>query len=428
MRTRNKNTLLSKNDVIYYDHNYKDGTTNPSPYGTIKYGNGEISQMKDFVTPGFRKIQRQGNIVNNDMSSWRCVLSYPEAHYSARVTIWDAADNLVEDYGATCSQGITADGHVGTRFFSNLSEADRGSLLASLPGVPDMPTAEQVLVRAIANASNTDALALVTLAEGKKTMASIQQASNALHRIWGYMSRLRPRDFTPTGALRHVGTGLAVWLEVRYGLLPTYYDILGYANIAKSLGKKSRVRFTSVAEGHSNLGTDVASFNNSFYYETKLTTKSRHQKIRAGILVEPVAENVEAITSLGIDRLASTAWELVPFSFIVDWFLNTAQVIAAHEGRFSQRDLATWVTIRDHVRTEFRMRTLGRDYRDLSGSNWRYRGMYSRDFDASEDYIVTVRKANPKKPLLPSFQIRLDWKKCTDLAAISSKVLSGLRR
>jgi hypothetical protein len=418
--------MLTELDVIYYDHNYVSGITTPSDYGPMVHGSGEVSYMKDEVAPGFAKKRRQGQIVMNDMESERHILEYPRSYYNARNYTYDIGGSLISDVGAYLSEDVSGAEHVGPRFFVNRSTGEKGSLMASLPS-PSMPTADQVLTKAVANAAETDALALVTMAEAKKTVASIKAASNVYHRIYQYMSRLKKSDFTPSGALRHVGTGLAIWLEVRYGLLPLYYEIGGYANIARNIGKKNRTRFTSRAEGQVTVDPVVEDSVSTFYTERKTTKRVRRRWIQAGILVEPVAQNVEAITSLGIDRVASSAWELVPFSFICDWFFNTSQVIAAHEGRFTMRDLGTWVTTIETVISEFSLTTQGRDWVDM-GPQRRYVGVYNREFSCREEYRFTVRKANPKVPLLPSFQLRLDWKKCLDLAAISGQVLSGIAR
>lgn len=426
MRNRSKDTIPVNSDVTYHDVNYLAGTDTPSAYGLMKTGQGEVARMTDWNTPSFRKLASRGIIVNHDMTSESMKLDYPSAPYYVRNRTYDTGGALLGDAGAYTNMPITADEHIGLRFFVNRSDLQRGELLQSIPG-PTLPSGEQVLTKAVAQAAETDAMFLVTMAEARKTLDSIQRASDCYHRIWRYIAGLRRSDFTPSGALRHVGNGLKVWLEVRYGLLPTYYDILGYCKMAKKIGKRSRTRFTARAEGEGAPLSQYTENISTFYSDGKSVTYVRRDIIRAGILVEPVAENVEAITSLGIDRIASSAWELVPFSFIVDWFINASDTIAAHEGRFTMRNLATWLTYETRVRSEFNMITAPRDWVDL-GPNRRYvGGPYQRNFSASEDYKLVIRKADPAVPLLPSFRLNLNWKKAVDLAAIATTVRNGLK-
>lgn len=66
--------------------------------------------------------------------------------------------------------------------------------------------------------------------------------------------------------------------------------------------------------------------------------------VRAGALVQ--LEAVGRIQRLGFDirKIPEAAWELLPWSFVVDWFLNVQQVIAAIEATASNQFLAQWIT------------------------------------------------------------------------------------
>lgn len=408
--------------VIYNSHNYLTGVTTPSPYGTIVKGRGLAGNMTDTVTADYKRKSARGEIINNDVVSERFDVDYPARGYANRNRRWNTSNVLDQDFGATTSSSIS--GHEWLGQYMAHESGNTAAWLASVTA-PSVPSTSQLLVDALAKASSSDAMVLVSMAEARKTLDSVVEATKVMSRLRNWIGALSPKDFTPSGALRLAGNGLRVWLEVRYGLLPTYYDILGYAKVIQKRGLKARVRFSSYADG-SIASTPVDSSSNSnFYQEFRKVVRFRRTEVRAGCLVEPYATEIGAIYSLGIDRISSTAWELVPFSFVVDWFFNTAGYIAAHEGRFGQRVLASWTSIKESVVTNASMSTVGNDH-FISGQ--RHQGIYTRNFTAREEYTRFVRNADPEIPVLPSFQLNLNWKKCVDLVALAASVRKSLGR
>lgn len=422
MRTRSYDTVPLDNTVQYQLYNYLTAGSSSSPYGLIVKGRGRAGSMTDTVTADFKRKVARGEIINNNLINETFDVDCPPRSYSAHYRRWDTSNVLDQDIIATTSSSISGYEHLGQ--YLMYASTDRPGLLASIPS-PSLPSADQLLVDALAKASSSDAMVLVSLAEAKKTLESVAQAAHYMYRIDNYLSKLRLKDLTPSGALRHVGVGLKIWLEVRYGLLPTYYDILGYTEVIKKRGLKSRVKFSSYASG-STTSVPVDSLDiQDFYEEARKVSRYRRQDVRAGCLVEPYATEIGAIYSLGIDRITSTAWELVPFSFVVDWFLNTSSYIAAHEGRFGQKVLASWTTVKDSLITNASMVTDGTD-RIIAGK--RHLGIFNRSWTVREEYTRFVRNANPAIPKLPTFQVNLNWKKCLDLVALSTSVRENLRR
>lgn len=419
------NTVQTNNTASFEETDLVSGTTASSPYGPFRYGDGEVASMTDVITPGYLSLRAKGHIVNNDLTQDSCKIQWPLAPYAVtRRKTELATGNLVSPSASyRVSDGLSIDslGGGSAPFLLDKNPTERANLLSGLPQ-PSMATLGQVLIAALAKAS-TDCLALVSIVEAKKTVASLEKASHAFQRIASYSKKLRPKDFTPQGALRHVGNGLKVWLEVRYGLLPTYYDLLGYSELVRNVGGKTRVRFVSTVSGSAPVPEVLTQTQDEYFTYLKSVTRQYSIQRSAGCLVEPSALDIDTIHSLGIDRLVSTAWELIPFSFIVDWFLNTGKLFAAHEGRFGQRVLASWTVERHYLSTSHSLGTFGRD---TTQSGFRYQGSGSRNYAGFETYKRTVRVANPEIPLLPTFQLKLNWKKALDLVALASTVGNGL--
>lgn len=425
MRTREQSTISSVNDIIYYDHNHMTGVSTPSDLGPWVNEDGETRIMNDVVTVGFKRRRARGEIINNPMSRESFSVTLPKSGYSTRSRRWNTSSVLEADTGSTTSTSLSGDGFIGDKLFYRRNAVSRATLLSSLP-TPSMPTVSMVLTEALAKASDSDALLLVSAAEARKTLQSIARATsflNSWHERWQWLLR-DPRFLSPRSLSRQGGKFLRAWLEVRYGLLPIYYDVLGYTEAVQNHGKRRRVRFTSYADGSVTVTPVVENSTTSYYTEQKSTSRHVTRVIRAGCLVEPSAANVEAAYSLGIGRIASSAWELVPFSFIVDWFLNTSKLIAAHEGRFNVNVLASWTTVSTTVSSSWAMTTTGTD-RIISGK--RHLGIMTRNYSAAETYTRVDREANPSIPVLPQVEIRLNWKKALDIVAIGTLLLTKLR-
>lgn len=94
------------------------------------------------------------------------------------------------------------------------------------------------------------------------------------------------------------------WLELQYGWMPLVSDIYAYSNLSPFAG----ARIYGIASATSMVGEG-----------NQQTTCTRLVKYGADVLI---ADPMLAFgNSLGLLNPALVAWELVPFSFVVDWFL-----------------------------------------------------------------------------------------------------------
>lgn len=399
-----------------------------SPTTNIYVGNGEIENMTDTVTPQFEVMRGKGHIINNGMASTKYELQLPGSPYQITQQAVYIPTNVVSNsttYTRNHQPSVIPWATGDFRFLHQMSASEFTSHVSSLPMPAGLLTKDQLVVKALAKASETDVLALVSLAEARKTLDGLLKAALSFQRIKEYVARSGPKLFSPGGILKLTGDGLRVWLEVRYGILPTYYDVLGYYNQAITVGSKSRVRFHAASQGGILAYAKTVEDSDNYRKVTRIISRYRNIRRTAGCLVEPYAENVGPIHSLGVDRLGSSAWELIPFSFIADWFLNASQVIAAHEGRFGQRVLASWFTQEDSIATSYTRLARGHT---KTVHPYRYTGIMTNDGYGFENCVRKLREANPSVPLLPSLKLRLNWYKVTDLTAILSGLVLSLRQ
>lgn len=128
-----------------------------------------------------------------------------------------------------------------------------------------------------------------------------------------------------------------LWLEFRYGLMPLFYDIKSvmedFMRVHKKIAKIQRF-----SAGHGKLVQVSDIFYPSSYFQLEVTAvlQRRHRwgviyqdtgtyaTFNNGLLI-PVKDWQTA--ALALINPAEVAWELTPYSFVVDWFVNVGDML-----------------------------------------------------------------------------------------------------
>ncbi|AEQ25540.1 maturation protein [Escherichia phage Qbeta] len=150
-----------------------------------------------------------------------------------------------------------------------------------------------------------------------------------------------------------------LWLEFRYGLMPLFYDIRDVMLDWQNRHDKIQ-RLLRFSVGH---GEDyVVEFDNLYpavaYFKLKgeITLERRHRHgisyaNREGYAVfdngslRPVSDWKELATAFINPH--EVAWELTPYSFVVDWFLNVGDILAQQGQLYHNIDIVDGFDRRD---------------------------------------------------------------------------------
>lgn len=154
----------------------------------------------------------------------------------------------------------------------------------------------------------------VDLAEGRQTY---QMVASAMDTIIGYAKRI------PVGPVSVMANA---WLAYKYGWLPAYQTLYGVANYTRTNLLQRQI--TSSYTKYTN-HAGLSHTNQGRYIETPSGYTT--QKIRWGarlVLRNPSMYDVQRLTSL---NPLAIAWELVPFSFVFDWFYDVGGFLADSE-------------------------------------------------------------------------------------------------
>lgn len=129
--------------------------------------------------------------------------------------------------------------------------------------------------------------------------------------------RLRKRD--------HVSDS---WLELQFGWLPLYDDIHSALNVLSSSIPTERVR----GSGQTVIFDQTTSWQEPT--ETGYSSKMGTKRVMLSGDIRTVNPNLLLAKQLGVTNPAHVAWDLVPFSFVVDWFLPVSKFVQSWDSHY----------------------------------------------------------------------------------------------
>lgn len=217
-----------------------------------------------------------------------------------------------------------------------------------------------------------------------------------------------------------------LWLQYKYGWLPLYSDVYNAVNWHYHVfsERQFKARSRRKVEWKDALVSD--------WFGSIPTLRTHEQKcliiIEAGI-ANSDAYNLSRITSL---NPLSIAWELVPFSFVADWFVDIGGYLSNMEA-----SLGTGLSFKRGMVTELSIMTT-----EVPGSlkSWSHRVNYGGGYivDYFYDYAIDpdknwrreVSKARSAlsdfpRPRFPALKVSLGSQRIISAAALIRQVLLG---
>lgn len=405
MRIRTSNIPDALPSTTHYKY-YSGTTADPWRVTIDRIDNhycqgGSYRYMEDVVTPNYRKRIAEGAIINNPL--YRVVTD--------EVYAGGSFDIRLIQYSTTNPVYYTGWESVGTWYGSLYGKANQYKAPPSLD-VTDLR--DRAVVEAASKNKANDTQLIATIGELQETVSSLQdifwRAIRIAKKVRSANFRALKKEITPKELANR-------WMEARYALRPLAYDVS--QNIDAFLNDAKTKRIT--ARGYR---TESASSEDTIliHPSTDFDIYARRQVVRqiearAGVL--SYIETLSKINIWGLDQLMSSTWELIPLSFVFDWFFNLGKVIAAWEPTMGLKTLASWVVTKDTT------------IQTTSVSNcvakWPTVRIHTKSFShvcaCSKTTVTTTRTPNPSVPIFPSFDVKLDGYKLLDLGIILKNIL-----
>lgn len=387
-------------------HGMSSPPSHPIP-GEGMMSTGYVSQtVIDFVTENWQSKRDAGEIVNNPFSSNKLTLTITDPGWLSH--------KYYKKNGTTCGSHTPSQTH-------DLHTYHEGIWRPNTPTKPVMDTTSRASIAALvkdlavtqafAHVDVSEMMALATAAEAGKSVDSMAAISRKAYKIFRNVRRLNIRALREEISLKELSDR---YMEARYALRPLIYDAYGIANSVQA--NRGRIRRTFTGYEVRKGSVQVSSITNvllaPMIYGDWARTLEYEISARAGVLCDV---EVTDLSVFGIDQLAETAWELVPFSFIADWFANTGDWIAAHTPNAGIRQLASWVTVRERVSTTC---TLVNTRSTAASSGFVLNSLTLPACKFAWEELVLTRIVEPAISTWPRFDLNLDGWKLTDLGII----------
>lgn len=345
--------------------------------------------------------------------------------YSRSGFIVDQATPVTYDFTARCSPGQVNKGS--SRFSGEILHHPAPSEFDGGPSYNPTSAQNQAIMAFIhdAKAQYNSISGGVFLGELRETLTMIRNPAKALRAAASnYLNRLRGRR-NSFRTRRDAENFLArSWLEVSYGWMPLIADTKAGAEALARL-IHGDVRYSSV-KGFGkteSAGTPVfVNYNVPNFTlgqkETRLDTRNTCI-IKGGVSAKatgPTLSNAANLFGFTPEEFVPTIWNLIPYSFLADYFLNIGDIL---EATFFDRAGVTWVSRTDLQEKIFTQRI----HHKRQASVWS---------GSSTGGSVTIRQKSmsrsPSTPFVPTFEVSLpgqpqQWINMAALAATHKKLL-----
>lgn len=300
-------------NTVYYEY---QGVSSPA-YETYS-GSTRFKEITDVLTPGFHALKKCGKFL-------------PLNPLVIETTTENRQPGTVDSYYAQGSPGQT-------RYYGTFMGSMTPTHVAPEPYDPDLLS--EAALSAAAKASSAEWDVLTFMAELKKTTQTMSTIAQHFNRKTGQLAATAARyKKDPWRAFREL------WLGARYSIRPMVFD---YHDAAKAM--KALARDILILEGKAGNSTSHAdewrvvtptAYGNIEQWET--VTQSLSYRGAAYCKYEKALN-----TSIQLDPLV-TAWELVPYSFIVDWFINIGGWVQTLRPRLSGSFLGVQWSLREET-------------------------------------------------------------------------------
>lgn len=440
-RTRTRSTITPLEFWEYKNYPYNHYTGIWGTPTVLKSGNQSCSNLQESITdviiPSYESRSAKGEIFNNPLTQSKILEEKSIGNYHRQQTVSKTG---------TLTTISLQDGTI--NLAQALQNEGLGAYLSYYPVITPSASvlserSAQAVTKSFANRTPADVLSIVTALELIKSVTTVtgilKTVKKNAHRLRKNLTKVRRNKYSPynikpddyktkfvdslkdlsSKSFRELRTYEELWMEARYNLRPLYYDIMG---TSKALSQPLKENSRQTSRGFTTYTDEVISEYTQHVggtytsYDVNIRRRSAlNVAFRAGVLSQIESETRAA--KLGLYEIPRSIWDLVPASFIFDWFYDIGSLISAWTPRMGSKTLASWV-----VQTIEQIQSVEMDISNVQGGSV---NGYLYEFDLSytglrNTRITTVktRTPNPTREIFPTLDVRIDPAKLIDLGII----------
>lgn len=366
-----------------------------------------IDTMIDHVTPNYKQRSACGEVILNPMTRYQ-----HELHL----------EPLVLERSVTHKLGNTAE------TVGNYLKTAPG-LMAPSPGsrVDEIKTLladeiSQSVNEAFSRVELSEAQILASLGELPETLRWLASLYRRFIRIYSLAKLKRLKLKRPSKEQVE-----EIWMELRYAVRPLIYDAVQCMNALQAhIDKSERHKATSVVLFDKQYGTTsqekVIGNEEHGFFANWTSSGLETARIKSGVLFQ-IEESLNTFNAVwGIDQPFESVWELVPFSFIIDWFWSIGDTIAAWSINPHLKVLGSWYVVTHSNNFNEWVSSLDVRGNSVPNMDWTLNSHSFTPATRSMKENLKFRVINPNRSVIPVSRIKLDFKKLIDLAIIGKKL------
>lgn len=406
-------------------------------------------RMQDVVIPRFYERMNSGEVFFNSMlKEQRDVILQPGdlLHSRAETPSFNHTRTVNGKKETVVQPQWDGFSRIGDYYNSAL---DSGTLRAAAYAdlsVDVSDPSQQAINTAFANIDASDATALVSLAELGKTVATIK---SVLYKSFKIAKAIKKLDAKALKGELSASEVADAYLEYRYGIRPMIIDaeqaVKAYNASLEHSGRRTARGSESSSDSDTVVKTSSEDYTVDEFDGSSLVsvTRSRSSEFRVSKSVtvssratvlynlEPIS--LPALKVWGFYDIPLAMWELVPFSFMINWFVDVSTALAAWTPKIGVRELGSCVTTTTEtvVQEEYTHRPYYH-----SGS---WCGTFSDGHTIGETLIgeyeyPTISRLTTSRevvrapgisPGLPQIDVNLNFLKVLDMALIARNMFSN---
>lgn len=374
---------------------------------------GKASTIRDSNNPGYRRRRSKGELVFSDM-------------------------NLVVQHRSFSSMNFGFAGGPTSDGYRCAWSGDGAAMVERMnfgPRAIDLYIGDlgpEALISALAKVNADSINSGEIMSSLTKTVQMLRRPFSSARHLLQKCYKDASKSYKKT-ALSVTKANASAWLEYRYGFKPLLMDAAKTVDLAASFQKRlggSRVVVrASVAKDRNS----VTEFTDKVVYGQPWRVSGRIESTRklvanAGIIVEVAkatsGQQVARDYQLGMNSVVPLLWEIMPYSFVVDWFVGVGPWLNAMNLPPGVTIAGTWVTYVDKMVTKHVSTNL-KEYVPSLGTD--ATGSWGASFHTMDSITRECNKGLPSSPV-----INLDFRSITHavdaLALLTTPVLGLLNK
>lgn len=321
-----KNSQQIKRDIFIY-RTLSSPTSGMTTTVAGPYVSEVTTKSKSWTTtPGFRQKKKSAQLPVNPFTYSHSIVREPEGSWQSTIIDSKGQMNVELLRGGFTQYGLTPSVPFLVPTGPMYDRADRMAVNSLLNQVKDAKVnvaqfyaERRQTLSLITNTASRIAASYEALRSG-----NIVKAAKSLGGV--RPSRRVRRGFRKSHADGVPDAAASAWLQMQYGWIPLLADVKGAVealhtftsdmDVIRSVGRGS-YKEEDTRKGAGSLGLE---FQSKSTIEVFVKYTSFHKVL---------ASATQMSTALGLQNPALLAWELVPYSFVVDWFLPIGNYISS---------------------------------------------------------------------------------------------------